>query len=203
VKEKNGDCGCAAGAEPPILRFRQAWRAEVEEAFRPGIVRLGRERDSLQVDAILEDDSPVNRATADHQRLHQLGDVFEIFLQGPGRADYHEFHLAPNGFIWQLHFPEEGYLKNHPEASLEDLVVREPLFSHRVAAVEGGWRIWATVPLGRLWGENFRDAGTEAKISFGRYDYTGAKGEPVISSTSPHQQPYFHRLHEWTPIRIA
>lgn len=184
------------------LHFGQAWLAEPEKGFRPGCVHLGRNEDDLQVDAVLEDECVWSASTANHQRMHQLGDVFEIFLQGPGRTDYHEFHISANGHIWQLHFPEVGYLKKHPEVELEDLVVVQPLFTHRIGLVAGGWRIWAVISLGELWGRDFREKGKDARVSFGRYDYGSTGGAPVISSTSPHSIPYFHRVEEWKTIRI-
>jgi hypothetical protein len=45
-------------------------------------------------------------------------------------------------------------------------------------------------------------AGSEWRFSFSRYDYTRGTDAPVISSTSPHAEPSFHRLQEWGMIRF-
>jgi hypothetical protein len=35
------------------------------------------------------------------------------------------------------------------------------------------------------------------RFSFSRYDYIRGRREPMISSTSPHARPGFHRREEW------
>jgi hypothetical protein len=45
-------------------------------------------------------------------------------------------------------------------------------------------------------------ASAEWLFSFSRYDYTRGRGEPVISSTSPHAAPAFHRQQEWGRLRF-
>lgn len=186
-----------------LLHFGQAWFSELEKEFRPGTVRIGRKENLLQIEAILKDDFPFTRATASHQLLWQLGDVFEVFLQAPNRVGYHEFHVAPGGQTLQLYFPEENYIKNHPEISIEDTIIKEPLFTSHVEIVSGGWNIGMVIPLDRLWGSSsFLSEEGYARISFGRYDYPASQTAPVCSSTSPHQKSYFHRLHEWTLLRF-
>jgi len=185
-----------------LLHLAQPWLPKPEKEFRPGTVRIGRKENLLQIEAILKDDFPFTRATASHQLLWQLGDVFEVFLQAPNRVGYHEFHLAPGGQTLQLYFPEENYIKTHPEISIEDTIIKEPLFTSHVEIVSGGWNIGMVIPLDRLWGTASVLSEGYARISFGRYDYPASQTAPVCSSTSPHQKSNFHRVHEWTHLRF-
>ena len=67
---------------------------------------------------------------------------------------------------------------------------------------EGDHTSLATIPADAV-RETPRDlAGDRWKFSFSRYDYTRGHGAPVISSTSPHAQPGFHRLHEFGELRF-
>jgi hypothetical protein len=45
-------------------------------------------------------------------------------------------------------------------------------------------------------------SGSRWAFSFGRYDYTRGQNVPVISSTSAHTKPDFHRQQEWGTIQF-
>jgi hypothetical protein len=45
--------------------------------------------------------------------------------------------------------------------------------------------------------------GTDWLFSFSRYDCTRGLAVPVISSTSPHAAPSFHRQQEWGTLRFV
>ena len=85
--------------------LQQAWLAKPEEDFTPGIVRVGWRGNSLLVFAELEDANIFTHATADNQRMWELGDTFEMFLQAADSPGYAEFHVTPNNFHLQLRFP--------------------------------------------------------------------------------------------------
>lgn len=56
----------------------------------------------------LADSDPVTDATAHQQRLWELGDVAEWFLQPPDGTAYWEWHAAPNGHKACLFLPGPG-----------------------------------------------------------------------------------------------
>ena len=167
------------------------------EAFRPGTVRLGRQGRHLLVHAILADDAPESRATADHQRMWELGDTFEIFLRDLAGSRYIELHITPSGHRLQLDFPENPIPLIHAgEARVEDFIVTPPLFDFLMRKATPGWEVLAVVP----WPFANRLDGRAALVSFSRYDAQPEGAEPVLSSTSAHEKATFHRQGDWTPI---
>jgi len=57
-----------------------------------------------------------------------------------------------------------------------------------------GWQVLAACPLSLC--------GERSFLSFGRYDHQTGRSEPLLSSTSPHQEPNFHRRHEWNAFSL-
>lgn len=180
----------AAFQHAPSLAFRQAWRAEAEADFRAGTARLGWRAGGFCVLASLDDGQIFTRATADHQRLWQLGDVLEVFLKDRTREDYWELHVAPTGHRLQLHFASAE------QHDFDRSLVFEPVFFPRVRVRPGGWDVYAEAKTGPF------TAGQELSVSVSRYDYRDAEAPPVLSSTSAHRKVNYHRLHEWAEIRL-
>jgi hypothetical protein len=59
------------------------------------------------------------------------------------------------------------------------------------------WHVLAEISALAVCGLNAPIENTRWHFSFGRYDYTRGEAGPVISSTSPHVRPDFHRQQEW------
>ena len=131
-----------------------------------------------------------------------LGDTLELFLQGPEHSDYHELHVSPNGHRLQLHFPRPGFLRECPEVGMDELTIEEPVFQYSVDTTPQGWRVTAFLPLRELWKETEPLKGKIFRISISRYEYSEGNLQPVLSSTSAHEVLNFHRIEEWTEIRI-
>jgi hypothetical protein len=153
----------------------------LEPDFAPATVRLSWQSGHLLIHAELTDHDIHTTATADNQNLWELGDTFEIFCQTTGNPGYHEFHVAPNNHRLQLRFPGQQLLTGDHFTSQTTIEPRQ-------------WRIQARIP-GAV-------AGAEWRVSFSRYDYTRGRVAPVISSTSLHKEPNFHRHHEWSILRF-
>lgn len=183
----------------PVLDFRQAWRPGPDANFREGRVRLGRSGGTLLIFAQLADDHLCSRATGDHQRLWELGDVFEIFLRNAAREDYVELHVTPFGHRLQLRYASaQAFEELRHSGDFLSCVIREPAFDCAVRADSSGWEVFARVPLAILGPGPVH----EALASFSRYDY-GPEGRPVLSSTSAHSRPHFHRQQEWTRLALV
>jgi hypothetical protein len=189
-----------AGA--PALVLDQAWVPAPQETLRQGIVRLGWQETRIIVAASLDDESIFTQATADNQRLWELGDVFEIFLRDAEREDYLELHVAPGDKRLQLHFPSRQTVANLRSGlgRLEDFIVKESLFDFRTRKVAGGWKLVVLIPGSSLGWKVARLKGRTVLASFSRYDYASDGGPAVLSSTSPHARPDFHRQEEWTRL---
>ena len=194
----------SAFAEAPCFEYGQAWLSEQETGFRPGNVRIGWQQDDLLVLAELSDDDIYSNATGPNQWLWDLGDVFEIFLQGESGGDsYVELHVAPTNHTLQLGWPDAKALSlvRNQEASLESYIIPGQAFQSRVwtEARNDRWYVLATIPFALI------DAtpGSRIAISLSRYDYTRGNPNPVISSTSPHALPCFHRQHEWRALVVV
>lgn len=65
------------------------------------------------------------------------------------------------------------------------------------------WFVFAVIPALAICGKPELRAGVRWHFSFSRYDYTRGRGEPVISSTSPHPVGDFHRQQEWGELTLV
>jgi hypothetical protein len=204
----------AAFGDAAPVPLGQAWLDAPEPAFAPGTVRAGWRGDTLLVCAELADADVFTRATRHNERFWELGDTFEVFLQPqPGRA-YVEFHVTPTNLRLQLRFstppsPRPGSAGDPFEVSL----IGGDVFQSRtwVQADAGAWCVLAAIPFAAVVGAAAAPpgraasslAGSSWRFSFGRYDYTRGREQPVISSSSPHAEPRFHRPHEWGVLRFG
>jgi hypothetical protein len=180
--------------------LQQAWRAELEPDFAPATVRVGWHGHSLRVFAELDDADIVSRATAPNQRMWELGDVLEIFLQPADSPGYVELHVTPNNLRLQLRFPDTATLRRAQAKNFfEDLMLPDGVFeSHTwIGPEKGKWFVHAEIPATLVGGTHGLQAEWPWRFSFSRYDGTRGRTEPVISSSSPHAQPDFHRREEW------
>ena len=193
-----------------------ARRAEPD--FAAGVVRTGWRGDTLLVFAELSDADIFTRAHAHNDRFWELGDTFELFLQpGPGPA-YVEFHVTPTNLRLQLRFASPP--SERPASSgdpFEVSLIRADAF-HSQTWVNAGAREWcvlAQIPAASVAGMPVGVggvtsapapsplAGSSWRFSFSRYDYTRGREQPVISSTSRHSEPRFHRPHEWGVLQFV
>ena len=195
----------AALADAPTLFLGQAWLPSPQETFRQGIVHLGWRETRLIVAASLDDDIIFTQATADNQRLWELGDVFEIFLRDAEREGYLELHIAPGDKRLQLQFPSRQTVIDLRSGlgRLEDFIVKESLFDFRTRKAAGRWKLIALIPASSLGLKVASLKGRTVFASFSRYDYGSDGGPAVLSSTSPHAKPDFHRQGDWTRLVLC
>jgi hypothetical protein len=187
-----------AFANGPCLRLTQAWRVEEEPDFEPAWIRLGWRDDCLFIFAELRDRDIFNRARNLNEKTWLLGDVLEIFLQREGETGYVEFHITPENNRLQLKFPYAG--GGRGSIALENPDV---LFSRTWVQVETNhWYVLAEIPGSSVGGSTAPLGGETWRYSFSRYDYTRGKAYPILSSSSAHRQPMFHRIDEWGMIHF-
>jgi hypothetical protein len=187
------------------IPMRQAWRKKEEPGFEPGFVRIGWHNNALLVFAELLDADVLSRATGLNQRLWELGDSFEIFLQPVGQSPYTELQVSPSNCQLQLRYP-------HPEAVEEArkadnfkpyFIVDKAFYSATwVRPAENKWFVFANIPRNFVCESHEPLDGQKWRFSFSRYDYTTSRRKPVVSSTSPHLKPQFHCLKEWGTMRF-
>ena len=193
----------AAFREATPVPFRQAWLDTPERDFAPGSVRTGWREDSLFVLADLVDVDVFTRAERHNDRFWQLGDTFEMFLQPAGSEAYVELHVAPNNLRLQLRFAEPPAAQDADP--FDAALIHDQIFDSRtwVTPAEHGWRVFAQVRAAAVGHGSGPLASSTWRFSFGRYDATRGRPEPVISSTSPHTVPAFHRPHEWGSLQCV
>jgi len=180
--------------------LRQSWLPAPEPDFTPATVRVGWRGNSLLAFVELEDADIVTRATAHNQRMWELGDVLEIFLLPENSGGYVEFHVTPNNFRLQLRFPDTATLRRaQAENRFEHLLLPDGVFQSRawVQAEDKKWFAFAEIPSAIVCGGDKPLAGRKWCFSFSRYDCVRGRSEPIVSSSSPHAQPDFHRREEW------
>ena len=164
------------------------------ENYSAGSVQIGCNADALVLCADLPDADIQTSVTEDNQNAWSLGDVVEIFVKAEEHSEYLELHVTPNHHCLQLRFP----LKWDSAEGLGPFKVKESIFSYRVEMLEGGWRVFARVPLASI---TPNPAHRTLLLSVCRYDYVG-DSLPVLSSTSAHEAVSYHRIHEWRPVRL-
>jgi hypothetical protein len=180
--------------------FQQAWLPKQEIDFTPGNVRTGWRANSLLIFAEFIDADIFTNATDHHQRFWELGDTFEIFLRPVEQESYAEFHVTPNNLRLHLHFPSAVAAEHaRKTGSLENVLVRQKEFISRtwVQPEAGRWFAFVEIAASSINKELKDLRGSRWRFSFSRYDYTRGQKEPVISSTSAHAVPDFHRQAEW------
>jgi hypothetical protein len=196
----------AAFRRAPSIEMAQSWRESLEADFAPGTVRLGWRDDALLVFAELTDHDVFTRATEDNQRFWELGDTFEMFFRPEGQSSYVELHVAPNGLRLQLRFSDADWLTRVPRTDpfATSLVMGEVFrASTWLQPDRPGWSVLAEIPAASVFETTQSLPGATWYVSFSRYDDTRGRVSPVISSTSAHALPSFHRQQEWRAVRFT
>lgn len=173
--------------ELPLL---QSWLTEPEPGFLPGVARFSWTDGALRLEAGFTGHTPTSRATAHGQRLWELGDVAELFVQKVGEASYREYQVSPNGFTLALHYPDLNGVSAVRSGSkkMADFLTGEIPSVENTTTAEG-WSVSLEIALPASPGERFR-------VSCCRYDYP-VEGSAIISSTSLHPVRDFHRPGDW------
>jgi len=193
----------ATARQGAVFQLRQPWQREPDAALRPSLVRLAWSPKALLVEAEITDDEVTTKATADNQKMWELGDVFEAFLQIEGNRDYVELHVTPNNKRMHLHLPGVGGKASDGAVPVpfEQMLVRHVGFRSTATRTPTGWRVTMSIPASVFRVPVFHP-GLALRVSFCRYD-AAATGEPVLSTTADHPVIAFHRPHEWTPARLV
>ena len=184
----------------------QAWRAALEPDFTPATVRVGWRGDLLLILADLQDADIFTRATAFNQRMWELGDTFEIFLQPAAAPGYVEFHVTPNNHRLQVAFANAAaYERVQASGCFEEVFVAGELFHSQTwcQPEKQTWWVYAEIPAASVGGTTGPLPGSEWRFSFSRYDYIRGRPEPILSSSSPHAVAGYHRRQEWGTLRFV
>lgn len=189
----------AAFAGATACALRQAWLAPPDEHFAPAQVRVGWRGSSLFVFAELTDRDIFTRATAANQRMWELGDTLEMFLQSAGDPGYAEFHVTPNNLHLQLAFPDAAAVQDSRRNGMDKYLLTGEVFCSQtwVQSEQSRWFVFVEIPATALGLNLVSLAGQRWHFSFSRYDASRDGGAPVISSTSAHTKPDFHCQSEW------
>lgn len=194
-----------AFAGAPACALQQSWRSELEPDFAPGTIRTGWRDASLLILAELTDADIQTSATQPNQRLWELGDAFEMFLRPADQEGYSEIQVAPNNQRLQLRYASAAAVAQARKSnSVADALVHEIGFQSRtwVQPERRCWLALVEIPAAIVCEHPGPLPGARWHFSFGRYDYTRGRSEPVISSTSAHSQADFHRLAEWGTLQF-
>ena len=195
----------AAFQQVDPISAQQAWRTRLEPHFAPMYIRVGWHHSALLLFAELTDTDIFTHATADNQRLWELGDVFEIFLRPKTQESYVELQIAPNNKRLQLRYPNAQAVTNARMLGKTDhLMIPGKVFlsSTWTCADDNKWFVFAKIPAKTVCERANLLPDVEWLFSFSRYDYSPNGNAPVISSTSQHSKADFHRQVEWGELRF-
>lgn len=178
----------------------QPWRNDLESDFRPTRVSMSWTSEALHIRAQITDDEVETKATADNQRMWELGDVFEMFVMVEERKDYVELHVTPNNMRLHVRLPGVGGRARPVDQplSFEEMVVTPVGFNSTVKREENGWSVSAKIPAAVL-GLDRLEPDIRLRVAFARYDAFSGR-EPVLSTTARHPVISFHRPAEWSSV---
>lgn len=182
------------------LQLQQFWREEPEPGFQSGIITVHWKPQAWIIQAVLQDRDSFNPVQGFNQPAYLAGDVFELFLQPPGREDYFEFHVGPDNQLYQLQLPSAEQFATHRHSGVPtDWFIETPHLESTVTRQQDSWTVEAKVPVEMLGIE--RIATDQLwKLSFCRYDRNRNPETCVLSSTSPLNEVDFHRIYEWSDV---
>ena len=195
----------AAFSELEEYPLQQAWLPEPEPDFLPAVAKLGWRGNSLLIFAQLTDGDIFTRATTHNQRFWELGDTFEMFLRPVGQKSYVEFHVTPTNLRLQLRFADDNCIVSaRQKGAFQEMLVSEPQFqSHAWIRTDSArWYALAEIPAGAVVEKPRTLAGSRWMFSLCRYEYVRSRKLPVISSTSAHTVPDFHRQDQWSELHF-
>lgn len=190
------DSVLTAFADAEVCHYRQHWLQQQQDRFLPGSAKTGFDDDAIWILAEFADIDIHNPAIELNEDAYKIGDVFEIFLRALPLEEYIEFHVTPENQRLQLWWPRTKQSGRDDGWKSHYLV--EPHFQSwtQIVREDDCWRVLVSIPYDNL-NSSAPQSGHEWLFSFSRYDYTRGKKQPILSSTSPHQQADFHRHHEW------
>ena len=177
-----------AFANAPAIPLGQSWLPQPEPDFLSAEVRVGRSATQILILATIPDLDIFTRATEPNQRTWELGDVFEIFLKPESKPLYRELHVTPANIRTQLGFAAKGAT---PE------ILPDGIFESRVWIESAQWMVLASIPCTAVTNCRKIDDGERWRFSFCRYDAFRDGRKPLLSSSSLHPVPKFHRPGEW------
>jgi hypothetical protein len=192
VPEKYATC--------PPLPLRQHWDGADEMPQEAGVARIGASSAGLSVHVRYEDSDIFSTATANQQRMWQLGDVVEVFVKpGVDRTDYWEVHVTPNAFYMDLHIPSRAGMQSG-EHTWEDIITPESGTTYQAKVDDGWWSAELTIPWSAFDEAGVPAAGTVWQVAVCRYNYNGGLEDPELSSTAPLTQRSFHHYEDYTDL---
>jgi hypothetical protein len=174
-----------------------------------GTVRYAWCANYLYAGFCLVDSDPVTDATANQQRLWELGDVAEWFLQPPGSAHYWEFHATPGGHKACLLLPgagRRGLPSNFCSAHLRHLRVSSLVNGslndqHRFSK---GWTTLLAFPRDRLARQGTPvKPGATWRMLAARYNYSRELPAPELTSYPRLPRTDFHTPEHFATVTFA
>lgn len=186
--------------------LRQAWRPQgPETGFRAGHARASWEPTALIFDAFFTGSGQRNRSSRLNERAWELGDVCEIFVRTEAAPYYLEVHITPENQRLQLRFPLGAIQEIRAgRAELDNYFVPDPNWiESRTRIADDHVAIRARIPAAAIGIGEPLSSKVSLFVAVCRYDYHGRPDEPILSSTAALQAPFFHRITEWSLLRLS
>ena len=189
--------------EAGTLSFQQSWLSEPEPGFQRGEVRVGWQPEGFRMQATLMDRDVFNPETGFNERFFLQGDVIEWFLQPLGADEYWEFHVGPEGQLYQVRFPSKPAFDALRSTGIpREWMISNPIIEVSTRFLCGCWQIDAFLPVSML-NRSQLLANEVWKMSFCRYDYNRNPENVILSSTSPLSALDFHIISEWDDFMLC
>jgi len=182
------------------LPLRRHWLGTEALPQEAGVARIGAASTGLSVHVRYEDSDIFSTATANQQRMWQLGDVVEVFVKpGLDRSDYWEVHVTPNDFLMDLHIPSRAGMQSG-EHTWEDIISPESGTVFQALVTDGSWAAELTIPWSAFGVTGIPAPGTTWQVAVCRYNYNGGLENPELSSTASLTKRSFHLYEDYTDL---
>ncbi|MDO4573719.1 MAG: hypothetical protein Q4D98_00735 [Planctomycetia bacterium] len=132
-----------------------------------------------------------NAARKNNVKTWQTGDVIELFFQPPGREDYYEFHVTPEGKTLQLHLPNGLRAQTDPFETM----ICETGFRASAQIWNGRWTVRMEIPLAAM--NASRAVG--GRTAMARHNYNKNWEKPEVTVSTP-LVGTIHHPEEWPII---
>lgn len=161
-------------------------------ALEPASAQLACDGKQLVFIAKMTDSDIRNSAEANNVKTWLTGDVIELFFQPPGREDYYEFHVTPEGRTLQLHLPNGPRALTDPFESM----ICETGFRSSAQIGNGWWTVRMEVPLAAL----RTSVAAGGRFIAARHNYNRQWPKPDVTVSAP-LAGTIHHPEEWPILK--
>jgi hypothetical protein len=179
------------------LPLRQFWKSPKALPAERAWAWAGYDNKYLRFYTLADDSDIFTKATANKQKLWQLGDTMEFFIKpDKNQPAYWEIHVAPNNVIMDILIPERDPYKAG-RTPFEQVAKADSHCRTKVQRMPNKWLVQLRIPWKTFGLEQVPLKGTRWQFAVCRYNYWSDRKTPEYSSTAFLSKLDYHRFEEY------